>query len=110
MKIICRKPSGRNCIAKEKKVPIEPKIFFPLPLESVKGTSTTPFTKSPRPRKNLSPARESPLQSEHGPDRFPPVSPGLCRLPGIPFREQRRLQSSDYALLRCTPDAVCPGC
>jgi len=31
-----------------------PKIFFPLPLVSVKETSETPFEKSARPRKYLS--------------------------------------------------------
>src|SRR5207302_10603058 len=43
MKIICRKPSGRNCMAKEKKLPMEPKIFFPLLLVSVNETRDTPF-------------------------------------------------------------------
>src|SRR5882762_8526434 len=56
MKIICRKPSGTNCNANEKKFPIDPKIFLPLPLVSVKETSETPFEKSARPRKYLSPA------------------------------------------------------
>jgi len=39
-----------------KKLPMAPKIFFPLPLVSVKETSETPFEKSARPRKYLSPA------------------------------------------------------
>src|SRR5258707_5564498 len=60
MKIICRKPSGRNCIANEKKLPMEPKIFFPLLLVSVKETSATPFVKSARPMKYLSPAGVEP--------------------------------------------------
>jgi hypothetical protein len=38
------------------KFPIDPMIFFPLPLASLKGTSATPFEKSARPRKYLSPA------------------------------------------------------
>ncbi len=32
MKIICRKPSGRNCIANEKKFPTEPENFLALAL------------------------------------------------------------------------------
>src|SRR5260370_5073504 len=56
MKIICRKPCGTNCNANEKKFPIDPKIFLPSLLVSVKETSETPFEKSARPRKYLSPA------------------------------------------------------
>jgi len=36
--------------SRKKKLPMAPKIFFPLPLVSVKETSETPFEKSARPR------------------------------------------------------------
>src|SRR2546421_4900183 len=50
------------------------------------------------------------LHRDHGPDHLSLGSLGCCRLKEIPYREQRRLQFSGYALLWCTLDEVCPGC
>src|SRR5712691_10576821 len=100
MKIICRKPSGRYCIAKEKKFPIVEKIFLPFPLVSVSETSSTPFARSARPRKYLSPLGTVP-KAESGFKSWMEVSiRGVSpRIPPFCCCSLRRMRSITWSMV-----------